>query len=1030
MKNRLKGMTFALLLTFAFASWSAPVPAFATPSGQLASGEGADLAVQARLQPSASTGSPAAITLDVARASTGKLVLKKATTYKLAANASKGKIAYRSSKPKIATVTRSGVVKARQLGKTTITVTAKKGKQRAVKKVKVTVVAARNFKGVKSLKVKAAKRKLQVGGTTRISVTLSPKRASNKNVIYKSGQPKIASVSAAGVVTAKRAGTVKVTVKSCQNPKAKRTVTMKVVNPVPTLGTLEVDELNHIRGKAGVAVFTIPAKNSNAVQLSDGTASYAMHDDGKAGDAEANDGVFTYSYDTSQLQVQETAFRASAGSALSNYVSLFAFPTADEVSDSEVVEQRASASEAIAAAEFGCVDDAGYVDPEKAADVLNSLAGELARLKEDGTVAAYDVTDDGAYIKLACGIGMVYNPPIEGTSGSPAFEKSQLLVSAYEPCEDMTLKSQHAEGYAMSDFVSEIADADHLGGEGGRYYEGEEVSLEMVLSMPKNALLIWSGHGGYARRTGPTLVTGADYDSEHVFGGAYHEDCICDAIVLGLGKACITGKFIDRHYGESSFEDGIVFTTSCHGAQSSELADAFISKGAKSFVGFTDTVDIGYCLPVVLETINEMCMTKSTLALALAKVEGLYGSNDREWEIEEGFEKVKPERQAASPKIFGNENYMFVTATNTPSPDLTYADKRYRYIESGVVSAWEDAKTYCEMLGGHLATIASQEENDRLYSYIVSIGASNAYFGFSDAESEGDWKWVTDENISYVNWHSDEPNNESENEDYAMFYWKFDDGTWNDGNFGAGTVGDDTGFICEWDDEVLSDTSLPERERLEAFLLRMEGYHNGETSSSSVSSWEYDSRYAATYKKSVLANVVTRPAFSIADIDSGLYPVSIYLRDEDVQNDGSPKDPLGRFVQYAVCDAPGVEWLLKNIFNVGDGDYAVLQVAGDSLSGVGEYYLHDGKFYSRIGGVGSVNRGIDIVSWKKEGARYDVHFRLYSGMDANPGEDADGWHGLYAQVELKAIDGASYWSIYRLSESNFANLNTYLKHNA
>ena len=31
-----------------------------------------------------------------------------------------------------------------------------------------------------------------------------------------------------------------------------------------------------------------------------------------------------------------------------------------------------------------------------------------------------------------------------------------------------------------------------------------------------------------------------------------------------------------------------------------------------------------------------------------------------------------------------------------------------------------------------------------------------------------------------------------------MFYYKFPDGTWNDGDFGNLTVGKDTTFICEW----------------------------------------------------------------------------------------------------------------------------------------------------------------------------------------------------------------------------------------
>lgn len=134
---------------------------------------------------------------------------------------------------------------------------------------------------------------------------------------------------------------------------------------------------------------------------------------------------------------------------------------------------------------------------------------------------------------------------------------------------------------------------------------------------------------------------------------------------------------------------------------------------------------------------------------------------------------------------------------NIPSDALEYSGHHYQ-IYSDVCDTWEKAKEYCEKLGGHLAVISSQEENDALFSYLISTGEENAYFGYSDNLEEGSWYWVCDES-SYTNWHFDEPNNENSNEDYAMFYWKFNNGTWNDGNFGKGTESDDCNFICEWD---------------------------------------------------------------------------------------------------------------------------------------------------------------------------------------------------------------------------------------
>lgn len=116
-------------------------------------------------------------------------------------------------------------------------------------------------------------------------------------------------------------------------------------------------------------------------------------------------------------------------------------------------------------------------------------------------------------------------------------------------------------------------------------------------------------------------------------------------------------------------------------------------------------------------------------------------------------------------------------------------------------SAWAEANKICSDLGGHLAVIGDQAENDFLTSYLKSSDCSNAYFGYTDEQIEGTWVWVDCEEFStYVNWAEGEPSSESE--DYAMFYFvggnRFSDGQWNNGHFGTITLSDDRNFICEW----------------------------------------------------------------------------------------------------------------------------------------------------------------------------------------------------------------------------------------
>lgn len=115
------------------------------------------------------------------------------------------------------------------------------------------------------------------------------------------------------------------------------------------------------------------------------------------------------------------------------------------------------------------------------------------------------------------------------------------------------------------------------------------------------------------------------------------------------------------------------------------------------------------------------------------------------------------------------------------------------------ITNWEEAKQYCEEMGGYLATVTSREEDEFLYAYLQNtFQYENAYFGFTDREEEGNWKWSNGEEGSYTNWHEGEPNAESAEEDFAMYYYKYPEGTWNDGDFGGGTVNSGTVFICEW----------------------------------------------------------------------------------------------------------------------------------------------------------------------------------------------------------------------------------------
>jgi len=139
-------------------------------------------------------------------------------------------------------------------------------------------------------------------------------------------------------------------------------------------------------------------------------------------------------------------------------------------------------------------------------------------------------------------------------------------------------------------------------------------------------------------------------------------------------------------------------------------------------------------------------------------------------------------------------------ATTAMSETFTAPDgttHRYRIFKG--VHRWVEAEAFCRALGGHLATLTSEEENLFVHGFMMDNGFLTAYFGLEDEERDHTWEWVTGEPVEYLNWDSGEPSY-SGRERYGMYFYKHLKGTWNDSHFYEDAEHDPgCSFICEWD---------------------------------------------------------------------------------------------------------------------------------------------------------------------------------------------------------------------------------------
>lgn len=100
---------------------------------------------------------------------------------------------------------------------------------------------------------------------------------------------------------------------------------------------------------------------------------------------------------------------------------------------------------------------------------------------------------------------------------------------------------------------------------------------------------------------------------------------------------------------------------------------------------------------------------------------------------------------------------------------------------------WQSSEAQAVELGGHLAAINNQAEQDWVFSTFGSYAGTNRslWIGLREVGSEGNYQWVSGEPVGYSNWASGEPNNAQGNESYVHMInigniFGHPGGIWND----------------------------------------------------------------------------------------------------------------------------------------------------------------------------------------------------------------------------------------------------------
>jgi hypothetical protein len=97
---------------------------------------------------------------------------------------------------------------------------------------------------------------------------------------------------------------------------------------------------------------------------------------------------------------------------------------------------------------------------------------------------------------------------------------------------------------------------------------------------------------------------------------------------------------------------------------------------------------------------------------------------------------------------------------------------------------WTESESEAILLGGHLATINDQAENDWIFNTFSTFGNIDRalWIGLTDQSNEGTFSWASGEPVSFTNWSGGQPDDGGPGEDFVHLLWPghSNQGAWND----------------------------------------------------------------------------------------------------------------------------------------------------------------------------------------------------------------------------------------------------------
>lgn len=439
-------------------------------------------------------------------------------------------------------------------------------------------------------------------------------------------------------------------------------ISKKAASGKVTLGKLASDISGSKVDIEEKAIFTISVSVKNTKIGSKDLALYKdsmvvgyMHDDGKNGDAVANDNIYSLKIICkSNKEIEEKYQTVYQGKIRSNEIKLHYFT---EIKEEKLKQQFELMKE------VKKIDESFQVNQEVPANKINEVIQKVynksLEWQKNGLVIFTEKNTNSVFIEFASGISYLYIPyqkdvDAVGSDVNVNIVTCQPFKTWYENNRDEETARLDKEGTDTA--------ATKIAGTFSNYsfqknLDDERVSLDEIKNFSSNQVILWHGHGGYSSSKGSFVITGETLDEEkflldpgyYIKNLKYTQDYLSGRVICtNYNQLAIGSAFVSKYVG--NMNNSFLYLAACESAQDDRLGNIFLDKGASAYIGNYKEINSKYNSKMQRDTINGLLKVKDSTGYYFTLSEALNYAKDR---------NGNDDGNGGFPRIIGNGNYRF-----------------------------------------------------------------------------------------------------------------------------------------------------------------------------------------------------------------------------------------------------------------------------------------------------------------------------------------------------------------------------------